>query len=527
MHRRVRGGIKRHPFNLRRIETGNGGDLVEVIVRQRLAQGGGNRFDLTIGPGRAEVFRIEYLETFFVVEDKESAIAGDGLLFGLQGKRLDIPGQQPFAGILADKDWIISKIPEKFRIVEPAVNDDFGHAQAEGGIGIRLDRHPFVGLGRGAAEIRIDDHHPASPFGLEQVMGIGQPRLDDIRAENEGRTGIDPLQGFQFLALHPESHRPEHRQIAEAPAAKQKPQEEKKAEEEKKDDKETQEPEAEIGQGGTPLHIVDDWPAEDRRIIDQETIDFHSANVAIIQNIAADQRKMEKVDRAMKKALSMADTLPYDKAAQVREIVSKGFRPEVMTATDTAKASEVINNVYTVATGHWKGEKKKADADAEWADTCLQTAEMTKSAADKSLMVLSFIGGSAVNRAYQGAVGYIEGGPREAFLRVGGSYNQLTGIAVDGYRGFEAAVESGGGWEEGIKGAGWEVAKGIATDKAMQFAAGRGVALGYGAVKGLKGARTSPPTRKPSTSCSRPAGKRLRPQRLKSSCVSSTTVRPR
>jgi len=350
-------------------------------------------------------------------------------------------------------------------------------------------------------------------------------------------------------------------QVAEAPTAKQKPQEEKKPE---KEDASPLKPEIKIGQDDTPLHIVDDQPEEDRRIIDQEAIDFHSANVAIIQlnmdkdlaeatketdpvrrhdlemrvlsakanlqseqdrieslktgvivhtrsawddfarsqfiqNIAADQRKMEKVDRAMKKALSMADTLPYDKAAQVRELVSKGFSPEVMTATDTDKASKVIKDVYTVATGHWEGEKKKADADAEWADTCLQTAEMTKSAADKSLMVLSFVGGPAVNRVYQGAVGYIEGGPKEAFLRVGGSYNQLTGIAVDGYRGFEAAVESGGGWEEGLKGAGWEVVKGIATDKAMGFVAG-GVSRGYGAVKSLKGATADAPGVAPKTS---------------------------
>lgn len=338
-------------------------------------------------------------------------------------------------------------------------------------------------------------------------------------------------------------------QVAKAPIPKQPSQAEKQEEEKPA---EAQEPAAAIGPDDTPLHIVDDQPAEERRVIDQEAIEFHSANVAIIQsnmdkdieeiaketnpdrrhdlemrvlnakanlqseqdrietlktgvivhtrsewddfarsqfiqNIAADQRKMEKVDRAMKKALSMADTLPYDKAEKVREIVSKGFSPEVMTATDTAKASEVIKDVYAVTTEHWEGEKKKADADAEWADTCLQTAETTKSVADKSLFLLSFAGGPAVNRVYQGAVGYIEGGPKEAFLRVGGSYNQLTGVAVDAYRGFEAAVESGGGWEEGFKGAGWEVAKGIAMDKAMGFVA-RGVSRGYGAVKGLKGA---------------------------------------
>ncbi|MDY0227796.1 MAG: hypothetical protein RBR38_13315 [Desulfomicrobium apsheronum] len=343
-------------------------------------------------------------------------------------------------------------------------------------------------------------------------------------------------------------------QVAQAPAAGEKP-----AEAKKEEAKEAQEPAVETAQGDTPLHMVDDQTEEDRRVIDQEAIDFHAANVAIIQrnmdkdiaemeketdpvrrhdlemrvlgakanlqseqdrietlktglivhtrsawddfarsqfiqNIAADQRKMEKVDRAMKKALSMADSLPYDKAAQVREIVSKGFSPDVMAATDTAKASAVIKDVYTVATGHWEAEKTKADADAEWADTCLRTAETTKSLADDSLMVLSFIGGSAVNRAYQGTVGYIEGGPKEAFLRVGGSYNQLTGIAVDGYRGFEAAVESGGGWSEGFKGAGWEIAKGIAMDKAMQFTAS-GVSRGYGAVKGLKAASAAVPAK--------------------------------
>ncbi len=338
-------------------------------------------------------------------------------------------------------------------------------------------------------------------------------------------------------------------QIAQRPAAKQRPQDKKKKAEE------PQEPKADPGPDDTPLHIVDDQPAEERRVIDQESIDFHSANVAIIQRnmdkdiaeieqetdpvrrhdlemrvlnakanlqseqdrietlrtgvivhtrsawddfarsqfiqkIAADQRKMEKVDRAMKKALSMADSLPYDKAATVREIVSRGFSPEVMTATDTARASAVIKDVYAVTTEHWEKEKKKADADAEWADTCLQTAETVKGTADKSLMVLSFVGGPAVNRVYQGAVGYVEGGPKEAFLRVGGSYNQLTGVAVDAYRGFEAAVESGGGWEEGYRGAGWEVAKGIVIDKAMGFVAS-GVTRGYGAVKGLKGARTA------------------------------------
>ena len=297
----------------------------------------------------------------------------------------------------------------------------------------------------------------------------------------------------------------------------------------------------------TPLHMVDDKTADERRILDQESIDFHAANIGIIernmakdqaelntetdpdrrhdlemrilharanisseldrieslktgvvvhtrsewddfaksqfiQSIAEDQRKMERVSRGMRKAMAMADTLPYEEAQKVREIVSRGFNPEVMAATDTEKASQIIRQAYEVATGHWEAEKKKADADAEWADTCLQTALMTKSVADRSLMVLSFVGGSGVNRVYQGAVGYVEGGPKEVFLRVANSYNQVTSMAVDGFRGFEAAVESGGGLQDAFFGAGWEVVKGLAMEQAMKLTAS-GVARGYGAIK--------------------------------------------
>lgn len=215
------------------------------------------------------------------------------------------------------------------------------------------------------------------------------------------------------------------------------------------------------------------------------------AKSQFIQNIARDQHRMEKVTKSMRKAYKMADSLPPNKAEQVRKQLQEGFSPEVLATGDTQSAGRVINEVYGIAAEYWTGEKKKADADAQWADTCLYTAQTVKSTADKSLMVLSMAGGSSVNRAYQGITGYIEGGPKEAFLRVGGSYNQLTGIAVDGYRGFEAAVESGGGWKEGFQGAGWEVVKGMVIDKAMQIGVG-GVMKGYSSYKNYRAQADAP-----------------------------------
>ena len=45
-------------------------------------------------------------------------------------------------------------------------------------------------------------------------MGIGQPGLDDVGAEDHRGPGVEPLERLKCLALDPEDHRPEHRQVA-------------------------------------------------------------------------------------------------------------------------------------------------------------------------------------------------------------------------------------------------------------------------------------------------------------------------
>ena len=164
--------------------------------------------------GRVEIFRIEDLQFARAVDHEQSAVLGDGPRPGLAGQGGHLAGQQALAVVLADEDREIGEVAQKFRIVEPAVDDDPGHAEGQGGVGIGLDRQPLVGLGGGAAEVGIDHHHPAAALGLDQVMGVGQSGLDDVGAEDHGGAGVDPFQRFEFLALHPEGHRPEHRQVA-------------------------------------------------------------------------------------------------------------------------------------------------------------------------------------------------------------------------------------------------------------------------------------------------------------------------
>ncbi|MGM0539440.1 MAG: hypothetical protein ACQERT_09550, partial [Thermodesulfobacteriota bacterium] len=224
------------------------------------------------------------------------------------------------------------------------------------------------------------------------------------------------------------------------------------------------------------------------------------AKSRFIQNIARDQRKMETITKATENAYKLAERLPEDKARQIRAAADKHLGPELMASLDAEKASEVVNTLSSVAQSHWEAERYKAGADAAWADAGLQTALSVKNRADQAMGYASMAGGQSVYMAYQGATGYIEGGPKEAvlrvaesynkvtgtvssayrgyeedgfkeaFLRVAGSYNDATGWAEDFYRGYEA---SDGDLLEAMGGATWKMTKAMAINKGTQFATNR------------------------------------------------------
>ena len=204
------------------------------------------------------------------------------------------------------------------------------------------------------------------------------------------------------------------------------------------------------------------------------------AKAGFIQNIAENQQRLENKSRSIRKAYEMADKLPDDKARAVREVLNTKFKGEMIGGDDESALRAVVEEANAIGKSYYEAKMKvdnaagdEARAEADWADACLQTAQVVKTTADYSMMGLSLFGGQYVNNMYQGVTGYIEGGPKEAFLRVAGSYNAATGLAVDGFRGFEEAVNNGGDFMDGIKGAAWEAAKGYVTDKAISFGAGK------------------------------------------------------
>jgi hypothetical protein len=199
-----------------------------------------------------------------------------------------------------------------------------------------------------------------------------------------------------------------------------------------------------------------------------------------IQKIAKDQRKMENISRGMRKAYEMADRLPDDEARKVRKIINEKYTGKIMADMNEEAAGEIINEANAIGKKYFKSkmdkdlaDNKEAFEEAEWAETCLYTAEIVKTTADYTMMGLSLFGGKHVNCVYQGITGYIDGGPKEAFLRVSGSYNQATGVAVDAFRGFEGAINEGGDLSDALLGATWEATKGIITEKTMEFGVGK------------------------------------------------------
>ncbi|ACV69627.1 hypothetical protein [Desulfohalobium retbaense] len=224
------------------------------------------------------------------------------------------------------------------------------------------------------------------------------------------------------------------------------------------------------------------------------------AKSRFIQNIARDQRKMETITKATENAYKLAERLPEDKARQVRAAADKHLGPELMASLDAQQAREVINTLSSVAQSHWEAERYKAGADAAWADAGLQTAKSVKRRADQAMEYASMAGGQSVYMAYQGATGYIEGGPKEAVLRVAGSYNKVTGTVASAYRGYEedgfkeaflrvaGSYNEATGWAEdfyrgyqasdgdlleAMGGATWKMTKAMAINKGTQFAANR------------------------------------------------------
>jgi hypothetical protein len=204
------------------------------------------------------------------------------------------------------------------------------------------------------------------------------------------------------------------------------------------------------------------------------------ARAGFIQNIAQNQQRLENISRSVRKAYEMADKLPEAQAREARAVIGSKFRGEMVGNLDEAAVRAIVEEANDVGRKYYeekmavdRAANKEAVAEADWADACLQTAQVVKTTADYSMMGLSLFGGQYVNNIYQGVTGYIEGGPKEAFLRVAGSYNTVTGIAVDGFRGFENAVNNGGDFMDGLKGAAGEAAKGYITSKALSYGAGK------------------------------------------------------
>jgi len=125
---------------------------------------------------------------------------------------------------------------------------------------------------------------------------------------------------------------------------------------------------------------------------------------------------------------------------RLRKFFFQQVNGDVISRCDADRVRAVTRVIGDQVLGSLEQDLAQTETDAIEAAEYLQGVQNIKAGADTSLMALSFVGGSSVYMAYQGATGYIEHGWQEAFRRTAGGYNTLTTIAQEAIDGYQRAV---------------------------------------------------------------------------------------
>lgn len=191
------------------------------------------------------------------------------------------------------------------------------------------------------------------------------------------------------------------------------------------------------------------------------------AHAGFIANIRQTQRRMEQFQRSCDAAFKLAAMLSGSEGRQARAFVERQLSPEIRLNMDQGSVKRIAEALSKKVEGHYLGLQAESDEEAAYATLGLEAAQNIKSAADKSMMVLSVFGGQQVDAVYQAATGYIEGGPTEAVLRTAAMFGPTAGAAAEAMRGYRE-----GGMKEALK------------RGAVSFAISKGLEYGMGRVLG-------------------------------------------
>ncbi|MEI6226836.1 MAG: hypothetical protein WCS72_19010, partial [Deltaproteobacteria bacterium] len=177
----------------------------------------------------------------------------------------------------------------------------------------------------------------------------------------------------------------------------------------------------------------------------------------------AESRKQEAFRRILKGSEDLVALLPPAEQPAARDELQKVLL-KASSTTDVASARQAAGKVMERARVYNQKQGDKWRGRAEDADRLTRAAEGVKTVCDTSMQFLSMAGGQGVYLAYQGATGYVEGGPLEAVKNTARTYSNAVDncfTALDGYR------------EGGAQGAATAVATAWLQGKVFETAAGR------------------------------------------------------
>ncbi len=192
------------------------------------------------------------------------------------------------------------------------------------------------------------------------------------------------------------------------------------------------------------------------------------AHDLLVENIRANQQRMEQFQRASNGLQRLAQLLPKGEDDLARSFIDRQLTPDDRAHLNTTKIREIANALNLKLEGFTKLEQARNEEEAAMADYKLTVAGNIKRTADGAMMATSlFTGGvsaNALNLIYESGSGYAEGGLKTALIKGVGAASHPASLAISAFEGYRT---------DGWSGAGQNLAMTYISGKAMQYGLGK------------------------------------------------------
>ena len=188
------------------------------------------------------------------------------------------------------------------------------------------------------------------------------------------------------------------------------------------------------------------------------------ARQQFVQSCEREARRADQSLRLFQGGDHLLKLLPPAEAESARAFLARQLTPAVMARGDVETMRQAIGAVYKQVEGHLQAQSAKAAGQEAIAQLGVDAASNIKQAADLGMTVCAAFGGEPINVFYQGATGYVEGGPIQAVKAAVSAWSDNIDYVVTAYDEYRKG---------GLEAAGGAIAFKFLQQQALAYFAGR------------------------------------------------------